>query len=655
MNINQLVFRNLKKNLKNYYLYVFALVFSVALYFSFVTLQYSPALDDVKGSIKGGASIKAASVLLIAIVGIFLLYANSIFIKRRGREIGLLQLIGMTKQKIAKLLNAENFILYVVSMAVGIIAGFIGSKLMLMVLFKVTGVNAIANLHFSGMALLQTLIVFFVIYGLIMLRNRWFINRQTILSLFRTTSSTEQRVKKISVFEIIIGVLGIAFISSGYYISSKLFTGTYTSMLALLLAMIYILASVIIGTFLFYKGSVSFIANIVRKRKNGYLAIHEVLSLSSIMFRLKSNALLLTIITTVSALAIGLLSLSYISYYSAEKTAEQQIPSHFVMGSEKEANTFTRALSDKHIAYDLKQVKVIRAKFDAKKLMDMDAELKNMNNEPGILTLPVISEKNAPNIHVGNNEVILSGYSDLLKKFMPIKSSGDVKLLIKKPLDLKVLDLKKDYLISYNFTFGGLPVAVVSQDVFEQLDQQKDPKLQLDQQKYLQFENSLYIAVNIKDKKNLEKANNVFNSLKLGENSMSQLASAQQQKQTIGLMMFIVGFLGLSFLVTSGCILYFKQMNESEEEQSSYTILRKLGFTEKDLLKGIRLKQLFNFGIPLVVGLLHSYFAVQSGWFFFGGELWTPMLIVMSIYTVLYSIFGFLSVQYYKKVIKESL
>ncbi|MCM3035610.1 ABC transporter permease [Bacillus pumilus] len=645
MNINQLILRNLKKNLKNYYLYVFALVFSVALYFSFVTLQYSPALDDVKGSIKGGASIKAASVLLIAIVGIFLLYANSIFIKRRGREIGLLQLIGMTKQKIAKLLNAENFILYVFSMAVGIIAGFIGSKLMLMVLFKVTGVNAIANLHFSGMALLQTLIVFFIIYGLIMLRNRWFINRQTILSLFRSTSSTEQRVKKISVFEIIIGVFGIVLISSGYYISSKLFTGSYTSMLALLLAMIYILGSVIIGTFLFYKGSVSFIANIVRKRKNGYLAIHEVLSLSSIMFRLKSNALLLTIITTVSALAIGLLSLSYISYYSAEKTAEQQIPSHFVMGSEKEANTFTRALSDKHIAYETQQFKVIQAKFDAKKIMD--SEIKNMNNDPGVLTLPVISEKNAPNIHVKSNEVILSGYSDLLKKFMPIQNSGDVKLLIKKPLDLKVIDMKKDYLISYNFTFGGLPVAVVSESVFEQLDQQKDPKLQV--------EHNQYHAVNIKDDQNLEQANDVFTSLKLGDKSMSQLASAQQQKQTIGLMMFVVGFLGLSFLVTSGCILYFKQMNESEEEQSSYTILRKLGFTEKDLLKGIRLKQLFNFGIPLIVGLLHSYFAVQSGWFLFGGELWTPMLIVMSIYTVLYSIFGFLSVQYYKKVIKESL
>lgn len=230
---------------------------------------------------------------------------------------------------------------------------------------------------------------------------------------------------------------------------------------------------------------------------------------------------------------------------------------------------------------------------------------------------------------------------------MPIKSSGDVKLLIKKPLDLKVIDMKKDHLISYRFTAGGMPVAVVSQNVFEQLDQNKDPKLQL--------ENNQYIAINVNDEKHVEQANDIFTSLKMGDDSMSQLASAQQQKQTMGLMMFVLGFLGLSFLVTSGCILYFKQMNESEEEQSSYTILRKLGFTEKDLLKGIRLKQLFNFGIPLIIGLLHSYFAIQSGWFLFGGELWTPMLIVMSIYTVLYSIFGFLSVQYYKKVIKESL
>src|SRR6478609_4938411 len=118
MNINQLIFRNFKKNVKNYYLYVFALIFSAALYFAFVTLQYDPAMDAAKGSVKGAAAIKTASYLLVGIVSIFLLYANTIFIKRRSKEIGLFQLIGMTKNKIFRILTLENFMLYFASLIV---------------------------------------------------------------------------------------------------------------------------------------------------------------------------------------------------------------------------------------------------------------------------------------------------------------------------------------------------------------------------------------------------------------------------------------------------------------------------------------------------------------------------------------------------------
>jgi len=66
-------------------------------------------MDETKGSIKGAAAIRAASVLLVAIVSIFLLYANNIFIKRRSKEIGLFQLVGMTKGKIFRILSVENF------------------------------------------------------------------------------------------------------------------------------------------------------------------------------------------------------------------------------------------------------------------------------------------------------------------------------------------------------------------------------------------------------------------------------------------------------------------------------------------------------------------------------------------------------------------
>lgn len=159
----------------------------------------------------------------------------------------------------------------------------------------------------------------------------------------------------------------------------------------------------------------------------------------------------------------------------------------------------------------------------------------------------------------------------------------------------------------------------------------------------------------MKSESDIEKANTLFKEMEFSGRADSQQEMSTRQKMNMGLIMFIVGFLGLTFLVTSGCILYFKQMDQSEDEKPNYTILRKLGFTQGDLLRGIQSKMAFNFGIPLIVGLLHSYFAVQSGWFFFGSELWMPMILVMVLYTVLYSIFGILSVIYSKKVIKDAL
>ncbi|GCL73761.1 ABC transporter permease [Paenibacillus naphthalenovorans] len=644
MSIKQFIFRNLKKNLKNYYLYVFALIFTVALYFAFVTLQYDPSMEATKGSIKGAAAIRTASVLLVAIVTIFLLYANNIFIKRRSKEIGLFQLFGMTKGKIFSILTAENFILYFCSLFIGIFIGFASSKLLTMVLFKITAVDTIAALTFSSQAFIQTVIVFIVIYICIMLMNYVFIKKQNILSLFRVTSTTE--VKKISLLEMMIGIFGILFIISGYYLSSKLFDGDFTSTKELFLAMIFILGSVIIGTYLFYKGTVSFIFYLIRKKKDGYLNIHEVLSLSSIMFRMKSNALLLTIITTISALAIGLLSLSYISYYSAEKSAEHNVAADFSLTNTEDAEQFKEELDANHIQYSEKVIDVIQINANVGQILD--ANVDGLNVDPNVMTLPVISDQDVETIDLSPDETLFTGYYDLLQKFMPLKSSGQIEFKGQhEVIPQKYLGLKKEYLISYYFTSGGLPVAIVDESIFQRLLKDLDPAIQK--------KSSIYIGINIQDETKIEEANEIYQKMTFNGNHDSQLAMSNYQKQTMGIIMFTVGFLGLTFLITSGCILYFKQMDESENEKSNYTILRKLGFTQGDLIKGIQVKQIFNFGIPLVMGLLHSYFAVQSGWFLFGTEVWTPMIMVMVLYTALYSIFGVLSVLYYKKVIKQAL
>ncbi|WP_077213498.1 FtsX-like permease family protein [Bacillus dakarensis] len=648
MRVSELILRNLKKNLKNYYLYVFALIFSTGLYFAFVTLQYDPALDQVEGTVKGEASIRAASILLVAIVSIFLLYANNIFIKRRGKEIGLFQLIGMTKGRIFRILTAENFLIYFASLCIGIFIGFSMSRLILMILFRITQVETEADLRFSSEAFLQTFVVFSIIFGLIMLMNYFFIKRQSILSLFRVVSTTESKMKNLSLWEMFIGLIGILLIIVGYFVSSKLFSGDITSVTNLFLAMVFILGSVIIGTYLFYKGSVSFVFHLIRKQKKGYLNVQEVLSLSTIMFRMRSNALLLTIITTVSALSIGLLSLSYIAYYSAEAKARNYVAADFSINTREDAEMFTQALDKHQVGYRTTTIDVIQAEGNIEQIIGNKME--GMNFDPTIMSLAVISDSAITELDLSKDEVLLTGYNDLLQKFMGLKNTGTIELIGKnKRVPLTYLGIEKEYYISGYFTNGGTPVAVVDDEIFEALMDDIDPSLQR--------ESSVFIGIDLKDDEEIAEADGIFQELGLSKNRLhdSRFEISNNEKKNMGLIMFIVGFLGLTFLITSGCILYFKQMGESEEERPNYNILRKLGFSQSDLLKGIKAKQIFNFGIPLGIGLLHSYFAVQSGWFLFGTEIWTPMLIVMALYTVLYSIFGCLSVIYYKKVINEAL
>ncbi len=228
----------------------------------------------------------------------------------------------------------------------------------------------------------------------------------------------------------------------------------------------------------------------------------------------------------------------------------------------------------------------------------MDTNFEEVNFETNNMTIAVISDEVVEEIDLSARETLFSGYNDMLQRMMSLKNSGQIELkgqLEVIPLDY--LGLNENFIISGYFTNGGSPVAIVDETVFERLLNDINP--------VIQKESSIYIGIDMKDEANIEEANTIFNEMTFSDtrSPASLLEMSNSQKKNMGLIMFIVGFLGLTFLITSGCILYFKQMDESEEEKSNYTILRKLGFTQGDLLKGIQGKQIFNFGIPLVVGL----------------------------------------------------
>ncbi|WP_347723624.1 ABC transporter permease [Lysinibacillus capsici] len=659
MSLSKLVLRSMKKNMKHYYLYFFALIFSVTLYFSFVTLQNNTEVwAAVQMSGTATAGFKAATYILYFIVLFFVLYANHLFMKRRSKEIGLYQLIGMTKGLIVRLLAVENILLFVGAVIIGMLAGFFSSRVFAMILLRVLEKEALVTMTFSTQALLQSMIVFTILLIIVLIQMAWMIHHVSLLSLFSAAKQADERVRRFSAFQMVIGFLGLILIVYGYYASTKLFD--IESAGNLFINMIIILATTIGGTFLVFRFSVAFIMNTIRLKKKGHLSIKDVLALTPIMHRMKSNAKSLTLITVLTGVSLGVTTLSYIAYYSSEASAYSQVPGDFIL-LEEQGEEFLEKLEENNIAYDkidyrLQGVTAAVGQLMSKK--QQDNPLYTM--EGTIYTIPLSDyQQSVPEANLSGNEVILTNYGGYMAEMFPLEKDHD---LVVSAGELEetfhVVDIHDKSVISGIVTAGGGgPIFVVTDDMFKSLTTQAalypwhhQTTITLKSNEDIATAEKLYIQ------SNAGIITAVDDKGKTKQYTQSSYEGKRKDNiESLGLTIFTTAFLGLAFLMTTGSILYFKQMSEAEEERDSYTILRKIGFAEKDIMKGIYMKQAFNFGVPLVIGLLHSYFAVKSGWFLFGTELTAPLWIAMCCYIALYTIFAILSVGYYKKVVRQSL
>ncbi|WP_301421245.1 ABC transporter permease [Mammaliicoccus lentus] len=643
MSFNQIVIKNLRRSIQHYSMYVFSITMSVMLFFGFVTLKYSDDLKGLQSGVKPDAGIKIGITLLTVIIVIFLLYANQLFIKRRSREMGLYQLIGMTKREVFKIFALENLVLFALTVISGTILGFFSSKILLMILYKIIGVNQEAHLDFSIQALLQTVILMIVIYIIISIQNYIFIKRKTILTLMNEHHATDTKIKKIKLYELIFGAIGIIMIISGYYLSSVLFDNS-KGMIDLYTRMLTILFLTIVGAYLLFRCSISLIFNTIRKYKRGMLTVTDVVSTSSIMHKMKTNALSLTIIAIVSALAVGLLSLSYISYYNAAETARDTSPDDYIFIKEDKAKQFKEELKNEGIPYKVHDFHVTFYKLDDSRVFKARNDMEGQqSNSPTV----VAKASEFKDINLKNDEVAIVGYSDMLDKVVTVDDKEPIVYKVNNETKkLKVKSINNDKYLASIVSFNS-PVNVVSDDTFNEMKKNEAKNDSYNDQ----------YGINLKNKQDIKKAESIFAKVAKDENggALSYNEIYQNSKSTLGLMLFVLGFLGIAFLLSTGCIIYIKQIDETEDETSNYKILRKLGYTSRDMSRGIALKIGFNFALPLIIGLCHGYFAAKSGWFFMGESFYTPVLIVMSLYSLIYVLFGVLAYIHSKRVIQRAL
>lgn len=633
----------MRKNIKHYYLYFFALIFSVVLYFVFATLQHDPAVVARSGGSMGSA-FKVAGILLLFIAGIFVVYANSIFLKRRSREIGLYQLIGLTKGAVARLLILENTLLSAGALAIGIGAGILVSRVFLLLLMKLVGFDGFIELTFSNTAVLQTVVVFIAIIILTSVQMLIAVRRTTLLGLFNAEKQGEHPKKPKTFRSAFLALLGIALIAFGYWLSGRMINAF------LLINMLVVLATTISGTYLLFRVTISWLFYQVRRRKQGYLGLKGSLSIAPLMHRMKGNANSLTIITVLSAMTLTMLAGAYSLYYSTEKETRSVYPHDFMFGGYGEQDEavekqFTDELDRQGISYQYTPIEVMNVEG---KFLEETTSTKWLGEN---LYANIISVKQLQQagIDVDSPDTQTAYFYDASVYWM--MKTEDVPFTVQlrteqNELDVTVTKVREGNVINLPFAETQLVV----DDAF--YHEMKDRFIDEEEEHRI----SNFNAITILDSDEQAEASAIYHDLMDADDRITfdYYSAYVSTMQTSGLLIFIAGFLGLVFLVSTGSILYFKQMTEADQEKRSYATLRQLGFTVQDIMGGIIRKQLFVFGVPLLIGLLHSIFAIKAASFMFMSDITVPASIAMSIYALIYITFCFLTVGYYRKTVKAA-
>jgi bacitracin transport system permease protein len=633
----ELVIRSMRKNIKHYYLYYFALSFSTSLYFVFATLQNDSSVMAASfGDIQFSSVFSAAGILVLAIVVVFMIYANSIFLKRRSKEIGLYQLVGLTHRAVARLLITENALLGVGALLIGIGGGALVSRLFVLILMKLIGIQSVVTLSFSSAAALQTVIVFSVLISLTLVQMLFKVYRTTLLDLFNEDRQGDHPKQPKTVLSALMGLLGIALIAIGYLLSSQ------TLGQNLFLHVLVILGSTILGTYLLFRVTIGWLFYRIRRGKDGQLGLKNSLSLAPIMHRMKGNANSLTLITVLSAMTMTMVAISYSLYYSAESESRAMLPYDFIFeNNEQDAKSFRIELEKVGFTFAHRPVEAVRmagtigkGKEDGRSLLLLAAE--QLQASGADIVVPGQGDA----VWYNGLRKALSNELDTVTfpQAVDFGASGvHVKINVTRGIDR--------YAMNYSIHGGQLVVPMATiRAIREQMPASPE------------YEAIRIDTYQITDKNERAAASGIYAKyVKEDEFSPDFDAFYKGSLRKFGLIIFIAGFLGLIFLISTGSILYFKQMTEAEQERKSYTILRQLGFGEREIMGGIIRKQMFVFAIPLAIGLLHSIYAVKAVSALALSDLTFPTVIAMSVYTLIYFVFAVLTVVYYRRIVRAAL
>ncbi|MGL4570631.1 MAG: FtsX-like permease family protein [Clostridium sp.] len=310
----KLILRSINKNRLDYGIYGIAVMLAVSILYIFNSIIFSEDIKKILNEYKDVNGIfYGAGILLIVIIMIFIWYSNTFFINKRKKEIGIFSLVGMENNKIANIIFGENLLIGIISGICGTILGIILSKYLAKLYSYILGVSY-ENSHsiFDVKAIVITNVIFFLFYFLVCLNSSSIIEKYQLIDLFKGNNKCEKPFKK----TILKGIPGVFIIAIGYM--------TYPwAIMTLGLSVLITLILVVKGTYKLFRTKV--IDRIIEKKnEKGLEDGINLVSTSNLLFRIRSNARILSTVSILIAstiTSVGICAALYFSYGSGSDVA----------------------------------------------------------------------------------------------------------------------------------------------------------------------------------------------------------------------------------------------------------------------------------------------------------------------------------------------
>ncbi|MBB4822949.1 putative ABC transport system permease protein [Sporosarcina luteola] len=639
MTIYDVVLKNLKYNIGRYAIYIASLVFSVLIYFTFVSLQYNEQISEAFGrNDKMAPLLTGGSVLIALFILVFIWYSNTFFISNRKQEIGLYSLVGGTKEDIGWMLFYENMSLSLLALGVGIGLGQLLSIFFSMILLKVMGFALIAKFSVNVTAVLQTVFVF----GLIMLATSvhgfFIMNRVKLVDLFQAKHKVQTIWRpSISITSIAIVLIGFVYWTLLHAFDSVSWSDHFGRNFSLTLV------TLIIATYLLFHSGSGLMVHLLQKRKRSYYRWKNLLTFTQLKSRLRSNGFLLTIISVLNGVTLVAFGFGYTLYFNTLRTLDDHVPYSYqfdVQSSDVE-NQITNILegNKEHPVLFDETFEYLVVPGDAYGLDPIPTGYHYYDESFAVLpisTYNLLADRlgRSPLKSIGAEETIIIGRNFIGSQKEDLNAGSTLTLRNnQEDLLFQVIGNKIEYIFSYQIQ---PPVLIVADEVFKRLGTEAN-MVSTRVVKVKGEQNSAHLTESLKAV--YMKGKNYPDFADLHEGFYSYSESYQLGQSIYGILVFVFGFIGLVFLAATGSIIYFKVLTEAAEDRRRYEILRNIGLSRRKVKQVIAKQTSFLFLLPLIVGIAHSSVILSALSKVMDLDFLSPVSISVIVYACLYGIY----------------